>query len=170
MPEFTLISISLGDKTVFDSCSISVDGSANFILLTIQSRAHQATILHPPLCPLLPLLSSDHGRLHLRKQRVCWWLFYLGKSSRNGMVSQKSLPCLLSYHGARCRRGLPHDLDREMEDIRRKGEEVEEVSIGLDGDWFLRTNTRHGTFLLMSKPRTPINPINPRLKQETTML
>ncbi|KAI0271025.1 hypothetical protein BGY98DRAFT_1189758 [Russula aff. rugulosa BPL654] len=40
-------------------------------------------------------------------------------------------------------RGLPHDLDREMEDVRRKGEEVEEVSLGLDGDWFLRTNTRH---------------------------
>jgi hypothetical protein len=33
-----------------------------------------------------------------------------------------------------------------MEDIKRKGEEVEEVSIGLDGDWFLRTNSRHGTF------------------------
>jgi len=30
-----------------------------------------------------------------------------------------------------------------MEDIRRKGEEVEQVSIGLDGDWFLRTSSRH---------------------------
>ena len=76
----------------------------------------------------------------------------------------------LFCHGARCRRGLPYDLDREMEDIRRKGEEVEHVSIGLDGDWFLRTNTRHGTFPPMSKLRTPISPINPWLKQETTML
>ncbi|KAI0305246.1 hypothetical protein B0F90DRAFT_1815493 [Multifurca ochricompacta] len=40
-------------------------------------------------------------------------------------------------------RGLPHDLANEVEDVRRKGEEVEEVSIGLDGDWFLRTNARH---------------------------
>jgi hypothetical protein len=31
----------------------------------------------------------------------------------------------------------------EMEDVRQKGEEVEEVSIGLDGDWFLLTNARH---------------------------
>jgi hypothetical protein len=77
---------------------------------------------------------------------------------------------LLFCHGGRCRRGLPHDLDREMEDVRRKGEEVEEVSLGLDGDWFLRTNTRHGTFPPMSKPRTPINTINPWLKQGTTML
>jgi hypothetical protein len=82
----------------------------------------------------------------------------------------KIASCLLSYHGARCRRGLPHDLEREMEDIRRKGEEVEEVSIGLDGDWFLRTNNRHGAFPPMSKPRTPIYPIYPWLKQESTML
>ncbi|KAI9458917.1 hypothetical protein BJY52DRAFT_1267932 [Lactarius psammicola] len=39
--------------------------------------------------------------------------------------------------------GLPHDLASMMEDVRSKGEEVEEVSIGLDGDWFLRTNVRH---------------------------
>jgi hypothetical protein len=71
---------------------------------------------------------------------------------------------LLFCHGARCRRGLPYDLDHEMEDIRRKGEEVEEVSIGLDGDWFLRTNTRHGTFPPMSKPPTPITPIYPWLR------
>jgi hypothetical protein len=51
---------------------------------------------------------------------------------------------LLFCHGARCRRGLPYDLVHEVEDIRRKGEEVEEVSIGLDGDWFLRTNSLHG--------------------------
>ena len=47
-----------------------------------------------------------------------------------------------------------------MQDIKRKGEEVEEVSIGLDGDWFLRTNARHGTFLPIPKPRTPITPIH----------
>jgi hypothetical protein len=34
-----------------------------------------------------------------------------------------------------------------MEDVRGKGEEVEEVSIGLDGDWFLRTDARQCTFL-----------------------
>ena len=65
---------------------------------------------------------------------------------------------LLFCHGARCRRELPYDLDRQMEDVRRKGEEVEEVSVGLNGDWFLRTNCRHGTLLLIPKPRTPINP------------
>ena len=64
----------------------------------------------------------------------------------------------LICHRARCRRGLPYDLDREMEDIRRKGEEVEHVSIGLDGDWFLRTNTRHGTFLLRPSPALPSTP------------
>jgi len=36
-------------------------------------------------------------------------------------------------------------LDSEMEDVRQQGEEVEEVSIGLDGDWFLRTSARQGT-------------------------
>ncbi|KAH9958032.1 hypothetical protein BC827DRAFT_622636 [Russula dissimulans] len=30
-----------------------------------------------------------------------------------------------------------------MEDVRRKGEEVQEISVGLDGDWFLRTDARH---------------------------
>lgn len=39
--------------------------------------------------------------------------------------------------------GIPQDLASVVEDARRKGEEVEEVSIGLDGDWFLRTNARH---------------------------
>ena len=77
---------------------------------------------------------------------------------------------LVFSNEAICRRGLPHDLDREMEDIRSKGEEVEEVSIGLDGDWFLRTDSRHGTFPPISKPRTPINPINTLLKQANTVL
>jgi len=40
-------------------------------------------------------------------------------------------------------RGLPRDLADVMEDVRTKGEEVQEVSIGLDGDWFLRTDARH---------------------------
>ncbi|KAH9174736.1 hypothetical protein EDB89DRAFT_465841 [Lactarius sanguifluus] len=39
--------------------------------------------------------------------------------------------------------GLPHDLASMIEDVRNKGEAVEEVSVGLDGDWFLRTNARH---------------------------
>ncbi|KAH9057913.1 hypothetical protein EDB83DRAFT_1033992 [Lactarius deliciosus] len=39
--------------------------------------------------------------------------------------------------------GLPHDLANMIEDVRNKGEAVEEVSVGLDGDWFLRTNARH---------------------------
>jgi hypothetical protein len=33
-----------------------------------------------------------------------------------------------------------------MEGVREKGEEVKGVSIGRNGDWFLRTNTRYGTF------------------------
>ena len=71
----------------------------------------------------------------------------------------------------RLRRGLPHDLVREMEDVKRKGEEVQEVSIGLDADWFLRTNARHGTFSSHShaQARTPINPICPWLKHEMAM-
>jgi hypothetical protein len=51
-----------------------------------------------------------------------------------------------SSHQAGFRRELPHDLANEIEDAREKGEEVEEVSVGLDGDWFLRTDGRHGTF------------------------
>ena len=82
----------------------------------------------------------------------------------------KATSHLLFFQGERCRQGLPHDLDREMEGIRRKGEEVEEVSIGLNGDWFLRTDARHGTFPPISKPRTPINPTYPLLKQETMIL
>jgi hypothetical protein len=77
------------------------------------------------------------------------------------MVSQKVASHLLFCYGQRCRQGLPYDLNREMEDVKRKGEEVEGLSIGLDGDWFLRTNARHGTFSSMSKPRSPINPICP---------
>jgi hypothetical protein len=47
-----------------------------------------------------------------------------------------------------------------MEDVRRKGEEVEEVSIGLDGDWFLRTNARHCTFFSHDAMRVvPSQPI-----------
>jgi len=37
-------------------------------------------------------------------------------------------------------------LAREIEDVQQHGEEVKEVSIGLDGDWFLRTNIRCGRF------------------------
>jgi hypothetical protein len=37
-----------------------------------------------------------------------------------------------------------------LEDARRKGEQVEELSSGLDGDWFLRTNARHGTYTPVS--------------------
>ena len=44
-----------------------------------------------------------------------------------------------------------------MEDVRQNGEEVEEVSIGLDGDWFLRTSARHGTSYTR-EPRVSIIP------------
>ena len=60
------------------------------------------------------------------------------------MVSRFPFHRSSGYEATR-RRGLPHDLAREMEDVRQKGEEVEEVSIGLDGDWFLLTNARHCT-------------------------
>ncbi|KAI0252136.1 hypothetical protein BJV78DRAFT_1153901 [Lactifluus subvellereus] len=40
-------------------------------------------------------------------------------------------------------RGLPHDLAHEIQDARQKDEEVGEVSIGVDGDWFLHTDRRH---------------------------
>jgi hypothetical protein len=60
-----------------------------------------------------------------------------------------------SGHEAELRRGLPRDLAREMEDVRYKGEEVEEVSIGLDGDWFLRTNARHCTSPSHGAHRSP---------------
>jgi len=39
-------------------------------------------------------------------------------------------------------RELPHDLARTIDAALKKGEEVNEVSTGLDGDWFLRTNAR----------------------------
>ncbi|KAI9454361.1 hypothetical protein F5148DRAFT_1151740 [Russula earlei] len=38
---------------------------------------------------------------------------------------------------------LPDDLADEIEDVRQNGEHVEDVSVGLDGDWFLRTDARH---------------------------
>jgi hypothetical protein len=57
-----------------------------------------------------------------------------------------------------------------MEDVRQKGEEVEEVSIGVDGDWFLRTNARHGTLPPTPEPAPPPSiPFRLWLKQETTM-
>ena len=55
------------------------------------------------------------------------------------MVSWRPSQPPLCYE-AGSRRELPHDLANEMEDVREKGEEVEEVSIGVDGDWFLRTD------------------------------
>jgi hypothetical protein len=61
------------------------------------------------------------------------------------MVSQVPLHQPPS-HKASSRQGLSRDLDREMEDVRRKGEEVQQLSTGLDGDWFLRTDKRLGTF------------------------
>jgi hypothetical protein len=33
-----------------------------------------------------------------------------------------------------------------MEGVKQKGEEIKGVSVGRNGDWFLRTNTRYGTF------------------------
>jgi len=33
-------------------------------------------------------------------------------------------------------------LAREIKDVKQHGGEVKELSIGLDGDWFLRTNTQ----------------------------
>jgi hypothetical protein len=41
-------------------------------------------------------------------------------------------------------------LARTIDAALKKGEEVNEVSTGLDGDWFLRTNARRGTFALIS--------------------
>lgn len=41
------------------------------------------------------------------------------------------------------RRNLPHDLADEIEDARDKGESVLNVSVGVDGDWFIRTEVRH---------------------------
>ncbi|KAI0252133.1 hypothetical protein BJV78DRAFT_1205003 [Lactifluus subvellereus] len=54
-------------------------------------------------------------------------------------------------------RGLPHDLDGEINDAKQKGEEVEEVSIGLDGDWFLRTDRRHACKTLHDQVRSISN-------------
>lgn len=54
------------------------------------------------------------------------------------------------------RQELPHDLVREVEDVQRKGEKVEEISIGLNGDWFLRSNARHGMFPHTREPHIPI--------------
>jgi hypothetical protein len=70
----------------------------------------------------------------------------------------KSLLIGCSVTKQRLGRGLPYDLDHELEDVRRKGEEVEEVSIGLDADWFLRTNARHGTFPSTPEPALPSIP------------
>jgi hypothetical protein len=42
-----------------------------------------------------------------------------------------------------------------MQDVRQKGEELKEVSIGLDGDWFLRTSARHGMSPSMLLPLHP---------------
>lgn len=62
-----------------------------------------------------------------------------------------------SSHEAGTRQELPHDLVREVEDVRRKGEKVEEVSIGLNGDWFLRSNARHGMLSSHARPHIPID-------------
>ena len=61
----------------------------------------------------------------------------------------------LFFHEAKPRQQLPYDLDHEMQDVRQKGEEVKEVSIGLDGDWFLRTSSRHGMSPPMYRPLHP---------------
>ena len=52
-----------------------------------------------------------------------------------------------------------------MEEVRKKGEDVLEVSVGLDGDWFLRTDARHGT----PDPTFPSIPL-PWTKTSTVMM
>ncbi|KAI0263123.1 hypothetical protein BC834DRAFT_889170 [Gloeopeniophorella convolvens] len=39
-------------------------------------------------------------------------------------------------------RNLPFDLEKVVEDALDKGEEIQAISLGPDGDWFLRTNMR----------------------------
>jgi len=69
-----------------------------------------------------------------------------------------------SCHDVRSRCELPRDLARQIEDTRLNGEEVKEVSIGLDGDWFLRTNIRRGMYSPTSNPVLPsIHPLHPPL-------
>jgi len=74
------------------------------------------------------------------------------------MVSEKSLLIAHRITKQEPRRGLPHDLAHEMEDVRRKGEKVEEVAMGFDGDWFLRTDKRHGTSPPALQRAMPVSP------------
>lgn len=67
----------------------------------------------------------------------------------------KSFLISCSVMKRRLSRRLPSDLDREMERIRIKGEEVKAMSIGRNGDWFLRTDTRYGTFPPTPDPALP---------------
>ncbi|KAI0287138.1 hypothetical protein BC826DRAFT_74365 [Russula brevipes] len=62
--------------------------------------------------------------------------FTLTNSGSTGGFYIRSHQEVMGWHG------LPHDLDCEMEDVRRKGEKVEQLSTGLNGDWFLRTDRR----------------------------
>jgi hypothetical protein len=141
MPSFFF---SLSDKTVIHGC-------AYFVLLTFLPAIAGPTSRNPTPT-VIPCFRSLHGRLRLRERWECCWLLHCIRPSHDGVVSQCRFSLIVLCRSKRLRRGLPYDLDREMEDVRRKGEEVQEVSIGLDADWFLRTNARHGTFSSLAIP------------------
>lgn len=73
------------------------------------------------------------------------------------MVSQ--LSSYLEFESRRgLRRNLPYGLACEIEDARQKCEEVEKVSVGLDDDWFLRTDARYGMSFPHASPAFPSLP------------
>ncbi|KAI0289446.1 hypothetical protein BC826DRAFT_609461 [Russula brevipes] len=89
------------------------------------------------VCPSAPPTNHNSAlRVHLLSPfgndpflpgelRGFWW-FYIGSHRQ---------PEVTGWLG-------PHDLDREIKDARRKAEKVQQLSTGLDGDWFLRTDKR----------------------------
>ena len=111
------------------------------------------------------LIPSEDGRLFPSKQHAYRWLLYRIRPSLNGMVSHVPFTVLQgSCHDVRSRCELPRDLARQIEDTRLHGEEVKELSVGLDGDWFLRTNIRRGRYSPTSNLVLPsIRPLHPPL-------
>jgi hypothetical protein len=107
----------------------------------------------PPCAPPF-LFPFGNGPFLPRELRGFWWFLY--RVARRGRWDGESNHCA-SVVGSqsRIKAGLPHDLDREIEDARRKGEKVEQLSTGLDGDWFLRTDKRLGTFPPTPGPACP---------------
>ena len=126
----------------------------------------QIVVLLPPNSHSYAFCSSvfppDDGRLRIRKPEESRWPLYCIGQSLDRLVSLTPFSSAIELSQKEApRQKLPYDPAGEIDDAPEKGEEVEEVSVGVNGDWFLlssdhnMTDQRNGTSALTHQPRVP---------------